>query len=70
MFSRYFSSTKTRNIKNHDLPATARLNKAKLNKIDNQVRISYRNNFPLSFSSLVVELDIGYNGFILPASSR
>ena len=63
IFDRYFFSVffvnKNRNIKNHDLPATARLNKAKLTKIDNEVRISYRNYFPLSFSSLVVELDVG-----------
>ena len=55
--ARYFFSTKNRNIKNHDLTAIARLNKAKLIKVDNHIRISYRNNFPLSFSSLVVELD-------------
>ena len=59
IFSRYFSSTKNRNIKNRNLPSIARLNKAKLTEVNNQVRISYRNDFPLSFSSLVVELDEG-----------
>ena len=59
IFSRYFSSTKNRNIKNRNLPSIARLNKAKLTEVNNQVRISYSNNFPLSFSSLVVELDEG-----------
>ena len=59
IFFSVFFVNKNRNIKNHDLPATARLNKAKLTKIDNDVRISYRNYFPLSFSSLVVELDVG-----------
>ena len=53
------SSTKYWNIKNHDLPAIAQLNKAKLTKVDNQVRISYRNKLALSFSSVVVELDVG-----------
>ena len=46
----YFSSTKKLNIKNHALPAIARLNKAKRSKVDNQVTISNRNNLPLSFS--------------------
>ena len=63
IFSRYFSSAKNRNIYNHDLPAIARLNKAKLTKVDNHIRISCRNNFPLTFSSLVVELDIGSDSF-------
>ena len=57
--ARYFFSVFFSNKKLKYKKSVARLNKAKLTKVDNQVRICYRNNFPLSFSRLVVELDVG-----------
>ena len=57
--ARYFFSVFFINKKPKYKKSITRLNKAKLTKVDNQVRISYRNNLPLSFSSVVVELDVG-----------